>query len=70
MRMRLKRIEEMCGDECLFAGPHYDGSFIDNFNYRSLKTFNLYLNADFTGGTTNFIKGTDCDEKEVQFFLF
>jgi hypothetical protein len=24
---------------------------------RSLKTFNLYLNDDFIGGTTNFVRG-------------
>lgn len=37
-------------------GPHYDGSTIFSSNLRSLKTFNLYLNGNFSKGTTNFIK--------------
>jgi len=35
--------------------PHYDGSAIFSDNLRSLKTFNLYLNEGFIGGSTNFI---------------
>jgi len=36
-------------------GPHHDGAYIINNNYRSLKTLNIYLNGDFEGGTTNFV---------------
>eukprot|EP01126_Amoeba_proteus_P020954 TRINITY_DN2127_c0_g1_i5.p1 TRINITY_DN2127_c0_g1~~TRINITY_DN2127_c0_g1_i5.p1 ORF type:complete len:292 (+),score=49.01 TRINITY_DN2127_c0_g1_i5:62-937(+) len=35
--------------------PHFDGPFIVSSEKRSLKTFNLYLNGDFEGGTTNFV---------------
>ena len=35
--------------------PHYDGPFVKNFNERSMKTFMIYLNDDFNGGTTNFL---------------
>jgi hypothetical protein len=37
-------------------GPHFDGPYIKDENNRSLKTLNIYLNGDFEGGTTNFIK--------------
>ena len=37
-------------------GPHFDGPYIKDTNNRSLKTLNIYLNGDFEGGTTNFIK--------------
>jgi len=37
-------------------GPHYDGPYIVNDNERSLQTLNLYLNGDFSGGSTNFVK--------------
>jgi len=40
--------------------PHFDGNFIRNSNERSMKTFMLYLNGDFEGGTTNFV-----DEKQT-----
>ncbi|XP_064602326.1 uncharacterized protein LOC135468167 [Liolophura sinensis] len=36
--------------------PHFDGHFVRNQRERSLKTFMVYLNADFTGGTTNFVQ--------------
>lgn len=36
-------------------GPHFDGPFIESTEKRSLKTFNMYLNGGFEGGTTNFI---------------
>ncbi|KAL6066982.1 Fe2OG dioxygenase domain-containing protein [Balamuthia mandrillaris] len=36
--------------------PHFDGTFIRSFHERSMKTFMLYLNGDFEGGTTNFVK--------------
>jgi len=39
-------------------GPHFDGYFIRNSNQRSMKTFMLYLNSDFEGGTTNFLANT------------
>lgn len=34
--------------------PHYDGSFRRNEREESLLTFMVYLNEDFTGGTTDF----------------
>lgn len=39
--------------------PHYDGNFVKNSQVRSMKTFMLYLNDKFEGGTTNFV-----DEKQ------
>ena len=35
--------------------PHFDGHYVKDSNERSLKTFMLYLNSDFNGGSTNFI---------------
>eukprot|EP01038_Epipyxis_sp_PR26KG_P010029 gene10029-13485_t len=36
-------------------GPHYDSDFvIDPLLLRSIKTFMIYLNDDYEGGTTNF----------------
>ncbi|GFO27456.1 2OGFe(ii) oxygenase family oxidoreductase [Plakobranchus ocellatus] len=35
--------------------PHNDGFFAISATERSLKTFMLYLNGDFHGGSTNFI---------------
>jgi len=35
--------------------PHFDGTFVRSTNVRSMKTFMLYLNGGFEGGTTNFI---------------
>jgi predicted 2-oxoglutarate/Fe(II)-dependent dioxygenase YbiX len=34
--------------------PHYDGSFQRNAKEQSLLTFMVYLNAEFSGGTTDF----------------
>lgn len=39
----------------LFA-PHMDGCFVRNSTERSLYTFMIYLNGDFEGGATNFLK--------------
>eukprot|EP01088_Endostelium_zonatum_P004867 TRINITY_DN16230_c0_g1_i1.p1 TRINITY_DN16230_c0_g1~~TRINITY_DN16230_c0_g1_i1.p1 ORF type:complete len:297 (+),score=67.66 TRINITY_DN16230_c0_g1_i1:72-962(+) len=36
-------------------GPHRDGIFSRSFTERSMKTFMLYLNDGYEGGTTNFI---------------
>lgn len=36
-------------------GPHRDGWFTKDSMERSLRTFMLYLNDDFEGGTTDFI---------------
>eukprot|EP01006_Ploeotia_vitrea_P028514 TRINITY_DN61187_c0_g1_i1.p1 TRINITY_DN61187_c0_g1~~TRINITY_DN61187_c0_g1_i1.p1 ORF type:complete len:310 (+),score=62.95 TRINITY_DN61187_c0_g1_i1:65-931(+) len=36
--------------------PHYDGDFRRNPNERSFLTFMLYLNSDYEGGTTNFLR--------------
>jgi len=35
--------------------PHFDGHLTMSSEVRSLKTFMLYLNGDFEGGTTNFV---------------
>lgn len=35
--------------------PHYDGAFVRNAEEMSRLTFMVYLNDDFTGGTTNFL---------------
>jgi len=35
--------------------PHFDGSFIRDTKERSMKTFMLYLNGGFEGGSTNFV---------------
>lgn len=40
-------------------GPHYDGCYVKDAVNRSMKTFMVYLNDDFEGGSTNFI-----DEKQ------
>merc|ERR1712224_367856 len=39
-----------------FFQPHHDGGFDYNSEHRSFKTFMLYLNDDFEGGSTNFYK--------------
>lgn len=36
--------------------PHFDGHYDKTSSDRSLKTFMLYLNGDFTGGATNFVR--------------
>lgn len=54
--------------------PHYDGHFLESSGFRSLKTFMMYLNGDFNGGSTNWVdesqslykdeeKGIFCAEK-------
>jgi len=35
--------------------PHYDGNIVLSSQLRSMKTFMLYLNGGFEGGTTNFV---------------
>ncbi|XP_059168657.1 uncharacterized protein LOC131950487 [Physella acuta] len=35
--------------------PHNDGFFVRSATERSLQTFMVYLNGDFSGGSTNFI---------------
>lgn len=35
--------------------PHFDGHFDKSCSERSLKTFMVYLNGNFTGGATNFV---------------
>ncbi|GDX83949.1 hypothetical protein LBMAG42_57600 [Deltaproteobacteria bacterium] len=37
-----------------YFAPHYDGAFHRSAEERSLITVMVYLNADFTGGETNF----------------
>jgi hypothetical protein len=44
---------------CEIVAPHYDGNFVRSTSERSMKTFMLYLNGGFGGGSTNFI-----DEKQ------
>jgi hypothetical protein len=39
-----------------FFQPHHDGGFDLEREHRSFKTFMLYLNDDFDGGSTNFYK--------------
>jgi hypothetical protein len=39
-----------------FFQPHHDGGFDYNSEHRSFKTFMLYLNDDFEGGSTSFYK--------------
>ena len=34
--------------------PHFDGGYDPSANYRSIKTFMIYLNDGFQGGPTNF----------------
>jgi len=36
-------------------GPHYDAHYYVDTNNRSMKTFMIYLNDEYEGGTTNFI---------------
>uniref|UniRef100_A0A7S1M0M5 Fe2OG dioxygenase domain-containing protein n=1 Tax=Neobodo designis TaxID=312471 RepID=A0A7S1M0M5_NEODS len=36
-------------------GPHCDSDYVRDLNHRSLKTFMIYLNDDYGGGTTNFL---------------
>lgn len=41
-------------------GPHYDSDFVeDPMRKRSLKTFMIYLNDNYTGGETNFVDSHD-----------
>ena len=40
--------------------PHFDGHYDKTPSERSLKTLMVYLNGDFTGGTTHFV-----DEKQT-----
>ena len=48
-------------------GPHYDSDFvIDPMRKRSLKTFMIYLNDNYEGGTTNFAESHDMNKDEVQ----
>ncbi|XP_061173180.1 uncharacterized protein LOC133191693 [Saccostrea echinata] len=54
--------------------PHFDGYYTKSPEERSLKTFMIYLNGDFNGGSTNFVdeaqtlhkdkNGKYCAEKE------
>ncbi|XP_048737946.2 uncharacterized protein LOC125652647 [Ostrea edulis] len=54
--------------------PHFDGYYTKSPQERSLKTFMIYLNGDFDGGSTNFVdeaqtlhkdeNGKYCAEKE------
>lgn len=41
-----------------FFLPHHDGGFEEDDRTWSFKTFMMYLNDDFTGGTTNFYEET------------
>jgi hypothetical protein len=36
-------------------GPHFDAEFAPEMEYRSMKTFMIYLNDDYESGTTNFV---------------
>ncbi|XP_055880160.1 uncharacterized protein LOC106078906 [Biomphalaria glabrata] len=56
--------------------PHNDGYFVQSASVRSLQTFMVYLNSNFSGGSTNFIdpsqklyKGSDgkycAEEKNI-----
>ena len=40
-------------------GPHYDAEYFKSYTARSLKTFMIYLNDDYTGGCTNFVENHD-----------
>ena len=44
--------------------PHFDGHFVETATFRSMKTFLLYLNDDFDGGSTNII-----DEKQMLYMV-
>ncbi|XP_060081640.1 uncharacterized protein LOC132560951 [Ylistrum balloti] len=35
--------------------PHFDGFYEEDSKHRSMKTLMVYLNGDFTGGSTNFV---------------
>lgn len=53
-----------------FFQPHHDGGFDYDFEFRSFKTFMIYLNDDFEGGPTNFYRESQKhysrpDEKKV-----
>ena len=36
--------------------PHCDGDYVRDADYRSLKTFMIYINDDYQGGATNFLE--------------
>ena len=44
--------------------PHYDGSFRRDSGEESKLTFLVYLNDDFTGGTTDFYQDDDGNDDE------
>ena len=43
-------------------GPHYDGEHNPSQDVCSMKTFMIYLNDEYEGGTTNFLKEDNGDE--------
>jgi hypothetical protein len=46
--------------------PHYDGSFRKGSAEESKLTFLVYLNDDFTGGTTDFFHDDDDESLRVR----
>lgn len=44
--------------------PHFDGFYSKSPGERSLKTFMIYLNGDFDGGSTNFVDETQTLHKD------
>ena len=44
--------------------PHFDGHLVESVQVRSMKTFLLYLNDDFDGGSTNII-----DDKQLLYMV-
>ncbi|KAF0972133.1 hypothetical protein FDP41_009829 [Naegleria fowleri] len=65
-----------CGvNECLrfskyeegnYFRPHIDGQFVRHDHERSIYTLLIYLNDDFEGGETRFMKPCNPDEEEEQ----
>ena len=55
-----------------FFKPHYDYGFDRSPNERSIKTFMIYLNNDFSGGDTNFYNSKqrhyeEADAKNIEY---
>lgn len=46
--------------------PHFDGHYDISPSQRSLKTFMLYLNGDFIGGSTNFVDESQTLYKDME----
>ena len=52
--------------------PHFDSHYVqqadDTSHIRSFKTFMMYLNSSFTGGTTNFVDESQTLHKVSVYF--